>query len=221
MSSTAPTAVTVLGSGRVATALAGGLARAGHQVTVGTRSPARAAAAWTGAPVGFAEPEQAVRGASVVVNATPGDTSLERLGALGGALRGTVLVDVANATVRGGDGTPGGLLYPGDSLAERLQQALPATRVVKTLNTMASTVMTDPRSLAVPPTAFLSGDDPDAKALVGGLLADLGWPADWIEDLGGIATARGPEALMLLVPSIMRNRGPQPFALAVAGPAPR
>ncbi len=210
-------AIGILGSGRVATLLADRLARAGHRVTIGTREPVRASAAWTGAPVGFAEPEQAARDAALVINATPGDTSLERLTALAGALHGTVLVDVSNATRRGDDGMPDGLLYPGGSLAEQLQQALPATRVVKTLNTMFFTVMTDPRSLATPPTAFLSGDDPDAKALVSGLLADLGWPAAWIEDLGPVTTARGPEALMLLVPSLLRSRGPRPFALTVAG----
>jgi len=111
---------------------------------------------------------------------------------------------------------PGGLCYPNSSLAEHLQAALPRTRVVKTLNTMLFTVMVNPQHLSTPPTAFLSGDAEDAKAAVASLLGDLGWPAEWITDLGDITTARGPEALMLLVPSLARRYGFAPFALAVA-----
>ena len=49
------------------------------------------------------------------------------------------------------------------ALAEQLQHSLPGTRVVKTLNTMLFSVMTAPATLTQPPTAFLSGDDTDAK----------------------------------------------------------
>jgi 8-hydroxy-5-deazaflavin:NADPH oxidoreductase len=208
--------IAVLGSGRVATTLADKLAAAGHQVTIGTRNPAGTSASWTGAPVAFADHPTAARRARIVVNATPGASALERLGALRAELDGKLLVDVSNATERGADGMPGTLSYPGSSLAEHLQQALPGTRVVKTLNTMLFSVMADPRSLGTAPTAFLSGDDPDAKAVVTALLADLGWPAAWVEDLGDITTARGPEALILLVPALIRSRGLVPFALTVA-----
>ncbi|WP_104981414.1 NADPH-dependent F420 reductase [Sorangium cellulosum] len=206
----------VLGSGRVATVLANKIASAGHTVTIGTRDPARAAAKWSGAHVAFRDHAETARRAAIVVNATPGDTSVERLGALREELRGKIVIDVSNATLRGEDGLPGSLLYPGSSVAERLQGALPETAVVKTLNTMLFTVMADPTSLRVPPTAFLSGNDENAKAVVVGLLGDLGWPADWIEDLGDVATARGPEAVALLVPSVLRRRGLAPFALALA-----
>ncbi|MEU5347793.1 NAD(P)-binding domain-containing protein [Streptomyces sp. NPDC020766] len=215
MSTSTPSGIGILGSGRVAAALASKLSLAGHTVTIGTRKAAEAAD-WQGPPVAFAGPAEAARHASVVINATPGDSALERLGALSDELHGKILIDVSNATVRGQDGMPGGLSYPGSSLAELLQYALPGTHVVKTLNTMFFTVMTDPGSLRTPPTAFLSGDDARSKTVVTGLLADLGWPPAWIEDLGGISTARGPEALMLLVPSLIRNRGLTPFALTVA-----
>ncbi|MFI0485308.1 NADPH-dependent F420 reductase [Actinomadura sp. 9N215] len=210
------TNIAILGSGRVGGTLAAKLAEAGHDVTIGSRNAADVASGWAGKPVTVTGTAAAVEAAQVVVNATPGDTSVERLGALRDALAGKILVDVANASVRRPDGMPGGLVYPGGSLAEHLQEALPDTKVVKTLNTMLFTVMVDPHSLKVPPTAFLSGDDADAKATVAGLLGDLGWPADWIEDLGGVATARGPETIMLIVPSILRNHGMVPFALNVA-----
>lgn len=206
----------ILGSGRVAAVLANKLAGAGHAIAIGTRDPAQAAAKWSGARVEHAEHAEAARRASIVINATPGDTSVERLGALRDELKGKILIDVSNATVRGQNGLPSGQLYPGGSVAERLQDALPETAVVKTLNTMLFTVMADPGSLRIPPTAFLSGNDESAKAVVARLLGDLGWPADWIEDLGDVTTARGTEALVLLVPSVVRKRGLVPFALTLA-----
>ncbi|BFV58524.1 hypothetical protein KCMC57_up36280 [Kitasatospora sp. CMC57] len=112
-------------------------------------------------------------------------------------------------------GLPGDLWYPGSSLAEQLQAALPDTRVVKTLNTMLFMVMTAPETLATPPTAYLSGDDQAAKKSVTALLGDLGWQPAWIEGLGGIATARAAEAVILLVPHILRRRGFKPFAVSL------
>ncbi len=196
------TAIAVLGNGRVGGSLAKALTRAGHGVTVADRSPDSAA--------------DAARTAQIVINATPGAGSLERLVALREQLQGKILVDVSNATVDGPDGLPAGLLYPGSSLAEQLQEALPDTRVVKTLNTMLYTVMTAPATLAQPPTAFLSGQDPQAKQVVRGLLADLGWHQEWITDLGGIETARAAEAAILFVPHVIRSSGFAPFAISIA-----
>ncbi|TDD98173.1 NADPH-dependent F420 reductase [Actinomadura rubrisoli] len=210
------TTIAILGSGRVGGALATGLAASGHDVTIGSRNPADTAPAWAGKAVSVAEPAAAVEHSVVVVNATPGDSSLKRLSALSRVLSGKILVDVSNATERGPGGMPGDLCYPGSSLAEHLQDALPETAVVKTLNTMLFTVMVDPHSIKAAPTAFLSGDDDDAKRTVRQLLGDLGWPSEWIEDLGDVTTARGPEALMLLVPAIMRRHGMVPFALTIA-----
>ena len=158
----------------------------------------------------------AIQTAQVVINATPGEDSLERLSALREALRGKVLVDVSNATHDGPEGLPGELVYPGSSLAERLQAALPETSVVKTLNTMLFSVMADPGSLEQPPTVFLSGEDPQAKQVVRALLGDLGWRPGWIWDLGGIQTARATEAVMLLVPQVIRSSGFAPFAVSIA-----
>ncbi|MBY8856891.1 NAD(P)-binding domain-containing protein [Nocardia sp. CA2R105] len=194
--------ITILGSGRVGTALATALREAGHHVTVPDRSPDAAA--------------EAARTAQIVINATPGAGSLERLTALHDALREKILIDVSNATLDGTDGLPAALLYPGSSLAEQLQQALPHTHVVKTLNTMLYSVMTAPAALTQPPTVFLSGDDAKAKQVVTELLTDLGWDQHWITDLGGIETARATEAAILFVPHIIRSNGFTPFAVSIA-----
>ncbi|GAA1103669.1 NADPH-dependent F420 reductase [Kitasatospora arboriphila] len=195
------TTIAVLGNGRVGGNLAAALTRAGHEVTVADRTPGAAA--------------DAARRARIVINATPGAGSLERLAALRDELRGTLLVDVSNATTDGPDGLPADLLYPGSSLAEQLQEALPDTHVVKTLNTMLFPVMTAPATLTRTPTAFLSGDDPGAKQTVRELLADLGWHDEWITDLGGIRTARATEAAILFVPHVIRSSGFVPFAISI------
>lgn len=196
------TTIAVLGNGRVGGNLATALTGAGLEVTVADSAPGAAA--------------RAARTARIVINATPGAGSLDRLAALREELRGKILVDVSNATTDGPDGLPAGLLHPGSSLAEQLQEALPETRVVKTLNTMLYPVMTAPATLAQAPTAFLSGDDPQAKQTVRELLVQLGWHEDWITDLGGIQTARATEAAILFVPHVIRSSGFAPFAISIA-----
>ncbi len=194
--------IAVLGKGRVGGTLAAALAKAGHEVSAADSTPGAAA--------------EAAQKAQIVINATPGADSLERLAALREQLRGKILVDVSNATTEGPDGLPAGLLYPGSSLAEHLQDALPDTSVVKSLNTMLYSVMTAPASLTQPPTAFLSGQNPQAKQTVKRLLTDLGWHPEWITDLGGIETARATEAAVLFVPHVIRADGFAPFALSIA-----
>ncbi|WP_282202318.1 NADPH-dependent F420 reductase [Kitasatospora fiedleri] len=210
------TSIGILGAGRVGTTLAAKLSAAGHRVTLGVRNPAETATLGTVPPATIADQRTTARTADIVINATPGDTALARLTDLRAELAGKILVDVSNATRDADDGLPGELCYPGSSLAERLQTALLGTRVVKTLNTMLFTVMTAPETLATPPTAYLSGDDPDAKRTVAGLLGDLGWQPAWIEDLGGITTARATEAMVLVVPHVLRLHGFAPFAVSLA-----
>lgn len=196
------TKIAVLGNGRVGSSLAAALTQAGHEATAVDRSPGAAA--------------YAAGAAQIVINATPGAGSLERLTALREQLRDKILIDISNATTDAPDGLPADLLYPGSSLAEQLQQALPDTRVVKTLNTMLYPVMTAPATLTQAPTAFLSGQDPQAKQAVRALLVELGWQQDWITDLGGIETARATEAAILFVPHVIRSSGFAPFAISIA-----
>ncbi|MEU8702941.1 NAD(P)-binding domain-containing protein [Streptomyces sp. NPDC048680] len=214
------TSIGILGAGRVGGNLARKLSAAGHHVTLGVRSVDPAATAGTAAGgdtrIALADQRTAARDADIVINATPGDSALDRIEDLRTELAGKILVDVSNATRETGDGLPGELCYPGSSLAEKLQAALPDTRVVKTLNTMLFMVMTAPGILATPPTVYVSGDDAEAKKAVIGLLGDLGWQSGWIENLGGITTARATEAMILVVPHVLRRDGFKPFAVSLA-----
>ncbi|MEV4756107.1 NAD(P)-binding domain-containing protein [Micromonospora sp. NPDC049559] len=209
----------ILGTGNVGRVLATGLAASGRTVAVGSRTPERPLA-WVDAAPGRRIRLTDLPGAAaadVVVNALPGHVAVRSLGELRGALAGKVLVDVANAVEHGPDGFASALLYPGGSLAEAIQRELPDIRVVKTLNTMGpAELMAAPATASAPPSAFLSADDSRARAVARELLADLGWPAEWIVDLGGLATAWWPESFILMVRPLVAALGPVPFGLAIA-----
>ena len=90
--------------------------------------------------------EVAVDGADVVIDATPGDASLAVFEQWEPVVAsGAIVLDSANAA------TDTGLLVHADqSLAEKLQAALPQARLVKALNTFNIAVMTDPSVLSGP-----------------------------------------------------------------------
>ncbi|MFF7187282.1 NADPH-dependent F420 reductase [Streptomyces sp. NPDC008222] len=212
------TTIGILGAGRVGAGLAAQLAATGYPVILGRRSPKEETAAPTEGidpRLSFSDQRTTARTADILINATLGDSALHRLTDLRTELAGKTLVDVSNATRDADDGLPGDLCYPGSSLAEQLQAALPDTRVVKILNTMLFMVMTAPETLATPPTVYVSGNDEHAKRTVNGLLGDLGWQPAWIEDLGDITTARATETMILVVPHILRRHGFQPFAVSL------
>jgi predicted dinucleotide-binding enzyme len=178
--------IAVLGTGSVGRTLAGAFNQLGHDVVVGTRDPGSTAA------------RAGEGGQGLVFGEWQAANPLEALGLAGAArLTGKVLMDVSNAL----DFTQGmpPVLNPvnTDSLGERIQRAFPGARVVKTLNTINARLMVNPAGLAGGGhSVFVSGDDASAKAVVTGLLEELGHLD--IIDLGDITTARGAEMLMPL-----------------------
>ena len=205
--------IAVLGTGVVGRSLAGRLAELGHDVTIGTRDPeatlARSEpdrmgnpplAEWQAAHPGvrldtFAASAAA---ATVVVNATGGDASLEVLSLAGvDNLAGKVLIDVSNPLDVSQGFPPTLFVKDTDSLGEQIQRAFPEAKVVKTLNTMTAALMVAPSQLAsADHTVFVSGNDADAKAVVIGLLESFGHTD--VLDLGDITSARGAEMILPL-----------------------
>jgi hypothetical protein len=202
--------IAVLGTGMVGRAIADRLDELDHTVTVATRDPgstlARTEADAMGSPpyadwatahpgIGLATFADAAAGAELIVNATSGAVSLEVLGLAGADnLAGKVLIDVANPLDFSTGMPPTLFVKDTDSLAEQIQRALPDTRVVKTLNTMNADLMVRPGTLPEGTSVFVSGNDPDAKKTVTGLLEEFGHTD--VIDLGDITTARGTEMLL-------------------------
>lgn len=205
--------IAVLGTGPVAKAVAAKLVEVGHEVVMGTRDPeatlARTEPDTFGGPpvsawldqhpgVGLATLADAAAGAELVVNATNGVGSISALEAAGEAnLAGKVLLDIANP-LDFSQGMPPALTVSNtDSLGEQIQRRFPETRVVKALNTMNAYLQVDPGQLAGGDhTAFLSGNDAEAKSTVLAVLRSFGWTD--VIDLGDITTARGTEMYLPL-----------------------
>lgn len=197
--------IAILGTGTMGRSLGAGFIGAGHDIVFGSRNPDRASE--LPAPVlGHVE---AIDGSDVVVSALAAAHSLDTLAPLREPLAGRVLIDIGNAVDERMD-----LVYPDSSLGERLQSALPETSVVKTLNTVGGPIGVNPTRLSAPTNVFLSGDDDAAKAIVAGLLADLGW-ADRQVDLGGITTARAVEHYFLLFAALMGALRTPAFNIAI------
>jgi predicted dinucleotide-binding enzyme len=221
--------IAVLGTGSAGRTIAARLQELGHTVTVGTREPAATLA--RSEPDGMGTPPisgwlaehdgiqlatfaDAAAGADLVVNASSGAATLEVL-ALAGAdhLAGKPLLDVSNPLDFSAGFPPTLSVKDTDSLGEQVQRAFPEARVVKALNTMNAAVMVDPAALGQSSTAFVSGDDADAKAAVVALLTSFGH--DDVIDLGGIDTARGVEMWLPLWLRLMGTLGTGSFNLKI------
>lgn len=210
--------IAILGTGIVARTVTPRLLAAGHSVVLGSRDPGdEKLAEWLAQQPGdpqAASHAGAVSSGELVINALPGDVALSALTAINpAALSGKVLLDLANAVVPSDGGLD--LLYPNASLAAAIQQALPETRVVKSMNTMSALVMEDPAALPFPTNIFLCGNDADAKQAVSKLLGDLGWPQEAILDLGGIDAARATEHLFPLLAALFGATGTMRLNFAV------
>ncbi|MEV4838263.1 NAD(P)-binding domain-containing protein [Nonomuraea sp. NPDC049486] len=208
----------VLGTGDVGRRLASKLSGLGHEVTLGSRTADNpVAAAWAREHQGHHDTfAGAATHGELVVNATGGLVALAALKAAGTAnLDGKIVVDVSNP-LDFSQGFPPRLVVPAaGSVAEQLQQAFPSTRIVKTLNTMHNTLMTDPAQVPGPHNVFVCGDDQAARAQVADLLKSFGWADRQILDLGGLAAARCVEPLVLLWISLSGTLRTSDFNFAI------
>ncbi|MFD3330787.1 NADPH-dependent F420 reductase [Streptomyces sp. NPDC058701] len=216
--------IAVLGTGEVGRALAPAFLALHHEVSVGTRDPeathkdnkAFHELLERNPGIRLASFSEALRGADIVVNALYGPVCVEILSHLAGALGSRVIMDVSspfNGRVEGAVLDPVNI----DSLGEQVQRALPSARVVKTLNTMAAVVMTEPGIVGdADHSVFLSGDDVDAKDTVTGLLRSLGWRD--VVDLGPIHTARASEMLLRMWIDLYRALETDLFGFRIVRP---
>lgn len=199
----------IIGSGIVGQTLGAKLAEIDEDVVLGTRTPeklddkrgmAPPLSEWiqkTGNKARVATFADAASHGEVVINATSGMGSLAALNFAGeNNLNGKILIDVSNPLDFSNGFPPTLSVVNNDSVAEQIQRAFPAAKVVKTLNTMNTLVMVDPAKVGGGDhDVFVSGNDADAKARVTGLLRQwFGWRN--VIDLGDITSARGAEMFL-------------------------
>jgi hypothetical protein len=192
----------MLGSGMVGSTIATKLVSLGHEVKMGSRDAANEKArAWvisagSGASQGtFAD---AAAFGEIVFNCTAGMSSVDALKSAGeSALRGKVLVDVANPLDFSKGMPPTLFVSNDDSLGETIQRTFPEVKVVKALNTVNANVMVSPGRIPGDHDVFVCGNDAAAKAQVVRLLKDeFGWKN--VNDLGDITAARATESYLHL-----------------------
>ena len=210
--------IAILGTGAVGRNLSGRLFEVGHKVTMGTRDPAATLSRedyQQVAGVELATFADAARDADLVGNASSGGATLDVLEATGAEnLSGRVLLDLANPLDFSQGFPPTLLVKDTDSLAEQVQRTYPDARVVKSLNTMNNELMVRPRWLADGDhTVFVAGDDEDAKALVTGVLKEMGHTD--VIDLGDITAARGLEMVLPLWVRLMATLGTASFQFKI------
>lgn len=197
--------IAVLGTGAVGTTIASKLIELGHQVMMGSRNNTNEKA------VEFVNKysnnasngtfEEAATFGEIIFNCIKGEFAIEALKQTGSAINNKILIDVS-IPIDTSKGMPFSLipeLCNTNSLGEEIQKAFPNTKVVKTLNTMWSTLMVVPAMLKNGDhTNFICGNDEEAKDKVKKLLNEIGWKEESTMDLGDITGSRGTEGVLHL-----------------------
>ncbi|HEY0790229.1 MAG TPA: NAD(P)-binding domain-containing protein [Chthoniobacterales bacterium] len=206
----------VLGSGDVAKTLAGGFLKHGHEVTMGTRDPAKLGdwrAQNTSGRVGsFAE---AAQFAEIIVLAVKGTVAADALRlATPANLAGKPVLDATNPIA---DFPPenGVLKYfttHNQSLMEQLQAGFPEAHFVKAFNSVGAPFMVNPHFAGGRPTMFICGNDASAKETTREILDQFGWET---ADMGTVEAARAVEPLCMLwcIPVMLGDVSPHAFKL--------
>lgn len=208
--------VGLLGSGDVAKTLASGFLKHGHDVTMGTRVPAKLAD-WAkqnpkGRIGGFAD---AAKFGELVVLAVKGTAALDALRAATAAnLASKTVIDATNpiADAPPSNGVLKFFTNLDESLMERLQREFGNVHFVKAFNSVGNASMVDPQFKGGKPTMFICGNDEAAKSSVSAVLTEFGWET---ADMGKAEAARAIEPLCMLwcIPGFLRNDWAHAFKL--------
>ena len=183
--------ISIIGTGNMASALAGRALAGGNAVEIVGRDPVKAkelAAALGGATVGMTDTAPA---GDIVILAVPYASAAAVIGQYGDALHGKVVVDITNPI------TPDfrGFLTPeGTSGAQEIAKAAPTgAHVVKAFNTLPSDVLAASPAKGHPLDVFIA--DAQAKADVSEFIESLGLRP---LDTGQLPMARALENATLL-----------------------
>jgi predicted dinucleotide-binding enzyme len=170
--------ITVIGAGNIGGALAKAWSAKGHTVKTAGRD----------------DIEETVADAEVIALAVPYG-AVESVLARAGDLTGKVVIDCTN---------PVGVALPaGFASGAEVVQSKTKGKVVKSFNAQGAENIGAPAYGGVAASNFLCGDDPEAKRIVSGLVADVGF--DPI-DAGPLASAKLLEAMTFLWFAVSKGR---------------
>ncbi|MCF5544230.1 NADPH-dependent F420 reductase [Pseudomonas salomonii] len=189
--------ISIIGSGGMAAAVGGRIAKAGYIVEVVSRDPAKAQALADklahGAITGTYGDNPA---GDIVILAVPYTHAVAVLADFGKALEGKVIIDITNPVAP----DLSGLVTPhGSSGAQEIAKVAPASaHVVKAFNTLFGHVLAKNKRL----DAFIAADDAHAKARVSTFLDSLGLRP---LDVGSLQMAQSLEWLGLMMIGLAKN----------------
>lgn len=194
----------------------------GHQVKMGSRTAnnesATKWAAKNGANALTGTFADAASFGEISFLCLKGEVELDVVRSVGsGPFGGKIVVDVSNPLDFSRGMPPSLSVCNINSLGEEVQKALPAAKVIKTLNIVNCDIMIDPGKAGEQPTMLICGNDEAAKTKVTSLLKSLGWTD--IIDLGDITKARGTEMLLPVWLNLMQTFGHPHFGFKVVRPA--
>ena len=204
----------ILGAGSLGGSLAAVFTAAGHEVTIGSGEPERAA---------ILAARHGCRAAPTYAGAAA-DADLTFLSVAWPWARdvvsqlalpqGSILVDATNPETEDSRGLTVGLETSG---AEQLQALTPAP-VLKAFNATYGEVLTSGRIPSRDVSIFFCGDDDRGKAMLAELIESCGFDA---VDCGGLRVARFLEPLAMLMVQLVRERGEPSDATAMTLTRPR
>jgi predicted dinucleotide-binding enzyme len=178
--------IATIGAGVVGRTLAGKLAAAGHDVTIGVRSPDKARAEHPDLEAAVVAVAEALDGAQTVILAIPGVSVDAFLAEHGAALGERIVIDAANRI--------------GDRLGDRTEMnsvaaiaaAAPRAHIYRAFNSLGWENFARPRIGDVQADLLYCGPDDESRPLVDGLIADVGLRPLWV---GGLETLMLIDAL--------------------------
>jgi hypothetical protein len=206
----------ILGSGVVGQVLGAGFIKHGHDVVMGTRTPAKLAEWAAQNPKGrIASFADTAKHGELVVLAVKGIAAADALREAGAAhLAGKTVIDATNPIIEQPpvNGVLSFYTSLNDSSMERLQREFVEARFVKAFSCVGNACMINPQFKGGKPTMFICGNDEAAKRVVTGILDQFGWET---ADMGKVEAARAIEPLCMLwcIPGFLRNEWHHAFKL--------
>ncbi len=176
--------ITILGTGNMGQGLAALFAKAGYNVTFGSRDATKGAETAKTLGVSSASISAAAAKAEVIVLAVPFSAVADTI-AVAGDLSGKTLIDISNPLTADYMGLTVG---HSTSAAEEIQKLAPTANVVKAFNTIFASVLANGGQVGgKPATVFVAGDNDKATAQVADIADKSGFKA---VQAGGLKVAR-------------------------------
>jgi 8-hydroxy-5-deazaflavin:NADPH oxidoreductase len=188
--------IAILGFGNVGKQFANLFNKVGHEIVIGLRSVPNYELPYLSRTF-----KEAAEVADVVAIAIPFSACADVLSELAQVTKGKIVIDSTNPL--NADWTPK-LLGQENSASEEISRLLPEAYVVKAFNTIFADVMNKPVRDEQAITAFIAGDNDEAKQKVIALASDIGYAPI---DTGLLYTARYLESMAHLNIQIAIGQG--------------